>query len=328
MSNVFFIDAPVAPSPPVTVDPTCLDIRRTHFPNQITFHAPGLKRYKTSEYSEHNAAEFVSISVTGTACALSCEHCKMQVLKGMADLRRFDGSLFDLCAGLAERGARGVLISGGSDKQGRVPLLPHIPDLIRVRRELGLTIRVHPGLPDEETCAGLGEVGIDGAMVDIIGHQDTIRDVYHLNSTPDDYEVVLEHLHRYEVPTVPHIIMGLHFGQMLGEWRALEMICKYPPKLLVLVILMPLSGTPMAISKPPSLPEIGEFFETARKALPTKPVMLGCARPLGLMKREIDRLAIDAGLNGIAYPADGIVDYAHQRGLEANFINACCGVTW
>jgi uncharacterized radical SAM superfamily protein len=39
--------------------------------------------------------------------------------------------------------------------------------------------------------------------------------------------------------------------------------------------------------------------------------MLGCARPLGLMKREIDRLAIDAGLNGIAYPADGIVDYAY-----------------
>jgi len=252
----------------------------------------------------------------------------MQVLKGMADLPHFDGSLFDLCAGLAERGARGVLISGGSDKQGRVPLLPHIPDLIRVRRELGLTIRVHPGLPDEETCAGLGEVGIDGAMVDIIGHQDTIRDVYHLNSTPDDYETVLEHLHRYEVPTVPHIIMGLHFGQMLGEWRALEMICKYAPKLLVLVILMPLSGTPMAISKPPSLSEIGAFFETARKALPTKPVMLGCARPLGLMKREIDRLAIDAGLNGIAYPADGIVDYAHQRGLEANFINACCGVSW
>ena len=61
-----------------------------------------------------------------------------------------------------------------SHSQGRVPLLKHIPDLIRVQRELGLAIRVHPGLPDEETCAGLAEVGIDGAMVDIIGHRDTI----------------------------------------------------------------------------------------------------------------------------------------------------------
>ena len=46
------------------------------------------------------------------------------------------------------------------------------------------------------------------------------------------------------------------------------------------------------------------------------------------MKREIDRLAVDAGLNGIAYPAEGIVAYAQQRGLEPSFVNACCGVTW
>ena len=32
------------------------------------------------------------------------------------------------------------------------------------------------------------------------------------------------HLERYNVPTVPHIILGLHFGSMLGEWKALEML--------------------------------------------------------------------------------------------------------
>lgn len=318
----------LTPTPTVTVDPVCLNIRRANFPNQITFHTPGLKRYKTSEYSAHQATEFVAISLTGTACALSCEHCKMSVLKGMADLTQFQGSLFDLCAGLAERGARGVLISGGSDQQGRVPLLKRIPDLIRVRRELGLAIRVHPGLPDEETCAALAEVDLDGAMVDIIGHPDTIRQVYHLKATPEDYEAVLERLERYHVPTVPHIILGLHFGRILGEWQALEMIARHPPKLLVLVILMPLTGTPMAVAQPPSLAEIGGFFELARKTLPTTPVMLGCARPMGWLKTEIDRLAVDAGLNGIAYPAEGVVAYARQHGLEPNFINACCGVTW
>lgn len=328
MPDLMLVELPPSSAQPVTVDPACFDIRRANFSNQLTFHAPGLRRYKTSEYGAHNTAEFVSISLTGTACALSCDHCQMSVLKGMADLTGFEGSLFDLCAGLAERGARGVLISGGSDSRGRVPLLKHIPDLIRVRRELGLAVRVHPGLPDEETCAGLAEVGIDGAMVDIIGHEDTIREVYHLDSTPEAYEAVLARLENYAVPTVPHIILGLHFGRMLGEWQALEMITRHLPKLLVLVILMPLNGTPMASVKPPSLEEIGRFFETARKALPNTPVMLGCARPLGLMKREIDRLAVDAGLNGIAYPADGIVSHAKQRGLEPNFINACCGVSW
>lgn len=310
------------------IDSECMTIRRSHFSNAIAFHAPGLKGYKTSEYDGHNAAEFVSISVTGTACALSCEHCMMSVLKGMTALPYVHSSLYDLCERLAERGARGVLISGGCDNRGRVPLLKHIPDLIRARRDLTLAIRVHTGLPDEETCAGLSEVGIDGAMIDLIGHEETIREVYHLDATPENYEAALDCLQRYGVPTVPHIIFGLHFGRMLGEWRALEMVTRHPPKLLVLVILMPLSSTPMASVAPPSLAEIGNFFETTRKAVPRTPVMLGCARPLGAMKFDIDRLAIEAGLNGIAYPAEGIVEFAREHSLEPTFVNACCGVTW
>ena len=313
---------------PIGLTTECLEIRRVHFGDTITFHAPGLRRYKTDEFDSQNAIEFASISVTGTACALSCEHCKTNVLHGMADLRRHNGSLFDLCADLASKGARGVLISGGSDKQGRVPLLAHVLDMIRVRKELGLAIRVHTGLPDEETCAALGEVDIDGAMIDVIGHRDTIRDVYHLDSDPEDYENSLAWLEQYKVPTIPHIIIGLHFGKMLGEENALEMIVRHPPKILVLVVLMPLTGTPMVEVTPPPLEEIGAFLETSRKALQSTPVMLGCARPMGNLKVEIDRLAVNAGLNGIAYPANGIVEYARQAGLRPQFINACCGVTW
>jgi len=328
MSELIQIEPVISLASAGVLDPQCLEIRRSNFPDRITFHAPGLRRYKTDEYDSHDAAEFVSISLTGTACALGCEHCNMSVLKGMADLRKFDGSLYDLCAELSARGARGVLISGGSDLRGRVPLKPHLSDLARARRDFGLTIRVHPGLPDEETCAGLAEVGIDGAMVDIIGHADTIREVYHLNATTRDYETVLANLERYRVPTVPHIILGLHFGRMLGEQNALEMIARHPPKLLVLVILMPLNGTPMVGVTPPPAEEIGAFFETARKTMPQTPIMLGCARPMGPVKTEIDRLAVEAGFNGVAYPANGIVEYARQMGLQPEFINACCGVNW
>lgn len=313
---------------PLNLTTECLEIRRANFGNTITFHAPGLRRYKTDEFSSQNVIEFASISVTGTACALSCEHCKTNVLHGMADLRRHSGSLFDLCADLAAKGARGVLISGGSDKQGRIPLLAHVPDMIRIRRELGLAIRVHTGLPDEETCAALGDADIDGAMIDVIGHRDTMRDVYHLDSDPEDYENALAWLEQNKVPTIPHIILGLHFGKMLGEVTALQMIVRHPPKILVLVVLMPLTGTPMMGVAPPPLQEIGVLFEMSRKALPSTPVMLGCARPMGNLKVEIDRLAVNAGLNGIAYPANGIIEYARQSGLEPKFINACCGVDW
>jgi len=295
---------------------------------EITFHAPGLKRFKTTEYAGQEATRFVSISVTGTECALACEHCKTHVLEGMTALPHFDGTLFDLCCELAERGARGVLVSGGCDRRGRVPLLRHLPDLIRARRELGFTIRVHPGLPDEETAAGLAEVGIDGAMVDIIGDDATIREVYHLDATTAEYEAVLERLERYQVPAVPHIILGLHFGQMRGEWAALDMITRHARKFLVLVILMPLTGTPMVGVTPPPVAEIADFFALARQRLPETPVMLGCARPLGKIKIEIDRAAVDAGLNGIAYPAEGVITYARERGFAPKFVDACCGVHW
>ena len=295
---------------------------------RIVFHAPGLKRYRTSEYVSHDENQFVAISVTGEACALNCEHCKMGVLRGMRDLSNGNESLYDLCSRLHDQGARGVLISGGSDRNGQVPLRKHIPDLIRVRQQLGLVIRVHPGLPDEDICRGLAEADIDGAMVDIIGHNRTISEVYHLDATVDAYEAVLERLERHDVPCVPHIILGLHFGTMMGEVQALEMIERYARKLLVLVILMPLSSTPMSTVIPPSVLEISNFFQLARRTLPDERIVLGCARPLGPYKEKVDRAAIDAGLNGIAYPAEGIVGYAESKGLKPQFVDACCGVNW
>jgi uncharacterized radical SAM superfamily protein len=229
---------------------------------------------------------------------------------------------------LQEKGAKGVLISGGSNIRNQVPLLPHIDDMKRIRKELGMVIRVHPGLPDEETCEALADVGVDGVMLDIIGDQETITDVYHLDAKPSDYEAVLERLQRYKIPAIPHIVLGHYFGKMNGEWAALDMIKKVPPKILVLVILLPLTGTGMEGVVPPSMEEIGTFFETARLSLPSTPILLGCARPLGNIKIEIDKSAINAGLNGIAFPSEGIVGYAQEKGLEPSFINACCGVTW
>jgi uncharacterized radical SAM superfamily protein len=292
----------------------------------IRFYAPGLRRFRTAEYGGQEPARFVAISVTGSECALACDHCNARVLDGMTPLRT--ASLFELCAGLAARGARGVLVSGGCDRRGRVPLLRHAADLGRVRRELGLIVRVHPGLADEPTAAALGRVDLDGAMLDVIGAEETVRDVYHLEVPVQEYGDAMERLERHGVPLIPHIVLGLHYGRMRGERRALEMIAARRVKLLVLVVLQPLYGTAMAGLTPPSLKEIGGFFTEARQALPDTPISLGCARPLGPIKREIDRLAIDAGFSGIAYPAEGIVAYAESRGLRPEFHDACCGVTF
>ncbi|MDH4121215.1 MAG: radical SAM protein [Deltaproteobacteria bacterium] len=303
-------------------------LRRENFPDEISFYAPGFRRFKTSEYAQQSAHRFVTVSLTGGGCALACDHCGTEKLKGMAPLPKGPGGLFQACQKAKDEGAQGVLISGGSDKQGRVPLLAHMDELARVKNELGLLIRVHPGVPDQATAKALGQVGIDGAMMDIIGHPDTIRQVYHLDLTPADYEQSLAWLEEYQVPSIPHIILGLHYGKMLGEDASLDIIARHPPKLLVLVVLTPLSGTPMEGVKLPPPEDMGAFFQRARQRLPATPIVLGCARPLGPAKGVIDRMAIDAGLNGIAYPAEGSVGYAKERALAPTFHDACCGVPW
>ena len=59
--------------------------------------------------------------------------------------------------------------------------------------------------------------GIDVAMTDMIGAQDTIHDVYHLDRPVADFEKTLAALTATSMEVVPHIVIGLHYGRLLGE---------------------------------------------------------------------------------------------------------------
>src|SRR4030042_6224600 len=99
--------------------------RRT---SEIHVHAPGLKHYETAEFVQRNRLEFVAISLTGTSCALRCEHCQGRMLESMYSVPG-NGSLYGLCERLAANGTRGILVSGGSDGQGRGPQPAFAADL-------------------------------------------------------------------------------------------------------------------------------------------------------------------------------------------------------
>ena len=152
--------------------------------------------------------------------------------------------------------------------------------------------------------------------------------ILHLDLTVDDFDQSLALLADAGLRIIPHIVLGLHYGKFLGEHRALEMVSRHPVSTLILVVLVPLVGTPMAHLPPPPLQDVVDFFGTARLAAPTTPINLGCARPLGQMKVDLDQAAIDQGLNGIAYPAEGAIAYAQSRGLEPRLYEYCCSLTW
>ncbi len=302
-------------------------VRRANFPDVMDFYAPGLKRWQTSEWVPENPRRFLPVSVTGSACALSCDHCQAKVLEGMVSVRA-DQDLFALAARLHEQGSEGLLVSGGSTRTGGVPLLPHLRHIPRIRAELGMKVIVHSGVVSPQLAAGLAEAGVDGVMLDIIGADETLRDVYHLDLTVADMDRSLRLLSDQGLRIIPHIVLGLHYGQFLGEHRALEMLTSYPVSTLILVVLVPLVGTPMAHIPPPPVDQVTDFFGTARLAAPATTINLGCARPLGAAKAELDQAAIDLGLNGIAYPADGAISYARSRGLTPRLYEYCCSLTW
>jgi uncharacterized radical SAM superfamily protein len=302
-------------------------VRRAHFPDEIEFYAPGLKRWQTREWVPSNPRRFLPVSVTGSACALQCDHCQSKVLEGMIPVRA-GSDLFALARQLRAQGSEGLLLSGGSGRNGAVPHLPHLVHVPRIRDELGMKVVVHSGVVTPELAEGLAAAGVDGVMLDVIGADDTIRDVYHLDLTTADMERSLALLAGEGLRIIPHIVLGLHHGRFLGEHAALEMVARHPVSTLVLVVLVPLVGTPMADLPPPPLDDVVDFFAVARTAMPATKVNLGCARPMGPMKEALDRAAVDHGLNGIAYPADGIIEYARARGLEPKLYEYCCSLTW
>jgi uncharacterized radical SAM superfamily protein len=302
-------------------------VRRANFPDVIDFYAPGLKRWQTQEWTPRNPRRFLPISVTGSACALSCDHCQTKVLDGMISVRA-DQDLFTLARRLRAQGSEGLLVSGGSTRTGEVPLLPHLRHIPRIKSELGMKVIVHSGVVSPRLASGLAQAGVDGVMLDIIGADETLRDVYHLDLTVADMENSLRLLSGEGLRIIPHIVLGLHYGTFLGEHRALEMLTRYPVSTLILVVLTPLSGTPMEHIPPPPVDQVAQFFGTARLAAPSTPVNLGCARPLGQAKTDLDQAAIDLGLNGIAYPADGAIGYAAARGLTPRLFEYCCSLTW
>ncbi len=297
------------------------------FGSAVEFFAPGLKRWQTREWKPRKARAFLPVSVTGTACALSCDHCETKVLQGMMTVPK-EGGLFELASRLRDQGTEGILVSGGSTKSGEVPLEPHLEDMGRIREELGLKVIVHSGVILPEIARGLAEARVDGVMIDVIGADETISEVYHLDLRAEDFDRSLALLASEGLTILPHIVLGLHYGRFVGEDRALEMIARYPVSTLILVVLTPLSGTPMEHLPTPPTEEIVAFFAKARSRMPDTRINLGCGRPMGSTKVVLDKAAIDHGLNGIAYPAEGIVDYARNCGLDPELYEYCCSLTW
>ena len=292
----------------------------------INFYTPTFKAYASSEILSCGKSAWPAVSITGGACKLQCDHCKAKVLEPMIPATTPE-ALWRVVNEQIALGAKGMLLTGGSNHRDEVEYGPFLPVVRRVKdAHPGFRIAIHTALVDAGMGRAMQDSGIDAAMLDVIGAQDTVSQVYHLRRPVEDFERSLETLVATSMKVVPHIVIGLHYGRMLGEWRALEMIARHRPAALVLVVVMPFYAPPGRPFATPSTREVGRFFLDARAALSDLPILLGCARPAGRAKLEIDAYAVMAGLEGIAHPAEGSVELALALGREVKVTPACCSI--
>lgn len=253
-----------------------------------------------------------AVSVTGTGCALNCAHCSGHYLQGMTPLGEFVGK--------EHTGTSSLLVSGGCDGEGKVPLLAHLDAIAHLERHYRLNI--HPGLLEAQEAAVLGPLATVVSF-DLVGDDDTIREVYGLDRTVEDYRRTYRELRKY-ARVIPHLCLGIHGGEFRGEYRALEMLKEEGAEALVLLVFIPTRGTPFADRRPPDLRQVVRFLTEARLTLPETPLYLGCMRPGGRYREWLDMLAVRAGVNRIVIPAKVALALAEGLGLKFDRGEECC----
>jgi lipoyl synthase len=269
-------------------------LRRAHFPDEVTWSYP---------------LDTAVLSLTGTQCALDCAHCGGHYLAGMRPIWQAEPD-----------GSPSCLVSGGCDLTGKVPVLAHLDRVVAWRQ--GRRMNWHVGLVTEAEMEAIAPL-VDVISFDFVGDNSTIREVYGLDRTVDDYVDTYRLLRRY-ARTLPHVTIGLRGGTLGHELAAYERLGELGLDGLVLLVFMPTPGTRYADRQPPSPEAAADLVAEGRLRFPDVPLYLGCMRPRGHYRERLDPLAVRAGCNVVVSPSRAARQLATELGLASRTTRECC----
>ena len=294
------------------------EMSRAGHGNGFTFYLPGMVRYGNVR------GRYPAVSITGDKCQLQCEHCRGRLLAPMIKADQPE-SFVETGLELARKGAEGLLLTGGSDYNGRLPWEPFLPAIQEISKKTGVYLSAHTGFPDADSCRRLKGAGVRQGLLDVMGDDQTATTVYHLEGLKPVLRG-LEAIKESGLELVPHVVAGLQYGKISAEKKALEIIRSFSPDALVIVVLTPLKGTPMADVSYPNPVEVGRLIALARIMMPHVPISLGCERPRNRDGWLMEKLAIRAGANRMAVWSDGAIEEVRRLGLEPRFQTTCCSL--
>jgi len=255
---------------------------------------------------------FPAVSVTGGGCDLMCDHCRGAHLRNMASVAD-PGGILRKASEIRGNGGTGMLISGGCDLGGRVPLL-RFEDEIGGAAGMGLEINVHTGLVNINDAERLVACGVSAFSVDV--HQDpaVIRNVLHLTCGPEAYAETIDSIVSAGGRVVPHITAGFGTADLV---LSAELLRSRNITEITLLALVPAEGTEVQAHVP------RESVIGAASLL----MGMGFAVTLGCMRgrdHNTEIGCIEAGVRKIANPSARTVRWARDNGFEVVEIRKCC----
>jgi lipoyl synthase len=295
---------------------------------KILFAIPNMKHYEIDSCSNRGGKNFLAVSVTGRSCGLLCDHCQGKLLQTMPPTQTPE-DLWNFALKVSRQGAKGLLISGGCNKKGEVPLKKFAGSMARIRKELGFKLAVHSKFVSEPLADALAQAEVDSVMIDLPGSEKIIKDVFHLPQMGfESVKNSLDVLEERNLPVSPHLLVG--FGNEMDRTeetrKAISLIQGRKLQSLVVVFLMPLPGTPLPKPTPMPLEQVGDLFRHIRKTVSDAPVYLGCARPPGPYQVKLEVQALKHGFDGIAFPTEETVQLVKKRQYEIEFNQCCCAL--
>ncbi len=255
----------------------------------------------------------IAVSVTGTRCDLLCPHCFAKVLEHMLTVEQCLEVIREVSVY-----PRMVLISGGCDYAGRVPLDTTYRRLVYEAKSRGFIVAVHTCVTDYSYAKALLELGVDVALIDAEIDHTVLHFIRKLHRYEESILISsIESLKRVGVKVYPHIVVGLHPRGRGLEYEVIDILTTIDVDALSIVVFTPLPSTPYEYRSYPDKDYVKSVMRYAERRI-GKPVSLGCMRPREWV--DLEEYAYELGFDAIANPSLRFVD----RHRDLDVYNLCC----
>jgi len=197
---------------------------------------------------------------------------------------------------------------------------------------MGLIVKLHTGFVDRELAEDIYSAEVDIASQEMVGDAKTIEKIFGFKKTPDDYLETFINLKSAGLKYIaPHIAVGLDYGIVKGEIKALKMLEQIEPSTVSIIVFRPTKGTEMETVAPPSCEDLATVIKKAKQIHRRTPVILGMMRPRdnpetdSWMGRRIalEKAAVDAGVDGVERPHPATLGYLFYSGFDVLKLPAC-----